>query len=42
MLLVSEQVVFAQQGWPQTPQYANSQYVQPNPNYIPSQAKPTP
>jgi hypothetical protein len=41
-LLVSEQVVFAQQGWPQSTPYANSQYVQPNPNYVPSQNKPSP
>lgn len=41
-LLVSEQVASAQQGWPQTVPSMNSQYVQPNPNYIPSPNKPSP
>jgi hypothetical protein len=31
------QALSAQQGWPQSPQYPNPQYVQSNPNYIPYQ-----
>lgn len=42
VLLVSEQVAFGQEGWPQSSPYGNSQYIQPTPNYVPSQTKPTP
>ncbi len=37
LALFAGQTVAAQQGWPQSPQYANSPYVQANPNYAPSQ-----
>jgi len=37
------QTIQAQQGWGQNPQYANSQYVQPTPNYVGNpQSKPSP
>jgi Protein of unknown function (DUF3300) len=43
LALVTQQTVFAQQGWSPSPQYPSPQYVQSNPNYVAyPQNKPSP
>jgi hypothetical protein len=40
---LAQHSLIAQQPWAQSPQYISSQYVQPNPNYVPNpQSKPSP